>query len=154
MYRFPVLLALSTWSVAGEAVAEDGAPTHDDIMALAKDENIQLKMDKLVSAVNDSTFDGSYGQVYALVDMEMPEEVLKPAAAKAGMFWDGTAKALDRIVADGHASARPQTVTISGNADFVVLFEFFIRFLHAEGRPFRPLAPLTTTPPPEHRRQQ
>ena len=36
----------------------------------------------------------------------------------------------------------------------LVLFEFFIRFLHAEGRPFRPLAPLTTTPPPEHRRQQ
>jgi len=36
----------------------------------------------------------------------------------------------------------------------LVLFEFFIRFLHAEGRPFRPLAPLTTTPPPKHRRQQ
>jgi V/A-type H+-transporting ATPase subunit I len=36
----------------------------------------------------------------------------------------------------------------------LVLFEFFIRFLHAEGRPFRPLAPLTTTPPPKQRRQQ
>jgi V/A-type H+-transporting ATPase subunit I len=36
----------------------------------------------------------------------------------------------------------------------LVLFEFFIRFLHAEGRPFRPLAPLNTTPPPKHRRQQ
>jgi V/A-type H+-transporting ATPase subunit I len=36
----------------------------------------------------------------------------------------------------------------------LVLFEFFIRFLHAEGRPFRPLTPLTTTPPPKHRRQQ
>jgi V/A-type H+-transporting ATPase subunit I len=36
----------------------------------------------------------------------------------------------------------------------LVLFEFFIRFLHAEGRPFRPLSPLTTTPPPKHRRQQ
>ena len=36
----------------------------------------------------------------------------------------------------------------------LVLFEFFIRFLHAEGRPFRPLAPLITTPPPKHRRQQ
>jgi V/A-type H+-transporting ATPase subunit I len=34
----------------------------------------------------------------------------------------------------------------------LVLFEFFIRFLRAEGRPFRPLAPLTT-PPPKHRRQ-
>jgi V/A-type H+-transporting ATPase subunit I len=36
----------------------------------------------------------------------------------------------------------------------LVLFEFFIRFLHAEGRPFRPLLPLNTTPPPKHRRQQ
>jgi V/A-type H+-transporting ATPase subunit I len=36
----------------------------------------------------------------------------------------------------------------------LVLFEFFARFLRAEGRPFRPLAPLFTTPPPKHRRQQ
>ena len=36
----------------------------------------------------------------------------------------------------------------------LVLFEFFIRFLRAEGRPFRPLVPLVTTPPPKHRRQQ
>ncbi len=36
----------------------------------------------------------------------------------------------------------------------LVLFEFFIRFLRAEGRPFRPLAPLVTTPPPKSRRQQ
>jgi V/A-type H+-transporting ATPase subunit I len=36
----------------------------------------------------------------------------------------------------------------------LVLFEFFIRFLHGEGRPFRPLAPLITTRPPKHRRQQ
>ena len=36
----------------------------------------------------------------------------------------------------------------------LVLFEFFIRFLRAEGRPFRPLPPLVTTPPPKHRRQQ
>ena len=36
----------------------------------------------------------------------------------------------------------------------LVLFEFFIRFLRAEGRPFRPLAPLVTSPPPKHRRQQ
>jgi V/A-type H+-transporting ATPase subunit I len=36
----------------------------------------------------------------------------------------------------------------------LVLFEFFIRFLRAEGRPFRPLAPLITSPPPKHRRQQ
>jgi V/A-type H+-transporting ATPase subunit I len=36
----------------------------------------------------------------------------------------------------------------------LVLFEFFIRFLRAEGRPFRPLAPLITTTPPKHRRQQ
>ena len=36
----------------------------------------------------------------------------------------------------------------------LVLFEFFIRFLRAEGRPFRPLAPFVTTPPPKHRRQQ
>jgi len=35
-----------------------------------------------------------------------------------------------------------------------VLFEFFIRFMRAEGRPFRPLAPLVTNPPPKHRRQQ
>jgi len=36
----------------------------------------------------------------------------------------------------------------------LVLFEFFVRFLRAEGRPFRPLAPLVTTPPPKQRRQQ
>ena len=36
----------------------------------------------------------------------------------------------------------------------LVLFEFFVRFLRAEGRPFRPLAPLVSTPPPKHRRQQ
>jgi V/A-type H+-transporting ATPase subunit I len=36
----------------------------------------------------------------------------------------------------------------------LVLFEFFIRFMRAEGRPFRPLAPLVTNPPPKHRRQQ
>ena len=36
----------------------------------------------------------------------------------------------------------------------LVLFEFFIRFLRAEGRPFRPLTPIISTPPPRHRRQQ
>jgi V/A-type H+-transporting ATPase subunit I len=36
----------------------------------------------------------------------------------------------------------------------LVLFEFFIRFLHGEGRPFRPLEPLITYRPPKHRRQQ
>jgi len=36
----------------------------------------------------------------------------------------------------------------------LVLFEFFVRFLHGEGRPFRPLVPLVTTPPPKNRRQQ
>ncbi len=36
----------------------------------------------------------------------------------------------------------------------LVLFEFFIRFLRAEGRPFRPLTPIISTPPPKHRRQQ
>jgi len=36
----------------------------------------------------------------------------------------------------------------------LVLFEFFIRFLRAEGRPFRPLAPLLTSPPREQRRPQ
>jgi V/A-type H+-transporting ATPase subunit I len=36
----------------------------------------------------------------------------------------------------------------------LVLFEFFIRFMHAEGRPFRPLAPIITTPPPNQRRPQ
>jgi V/A-type H+-transporting ATPase subunit I len=35
----------------------------------------------------------------------------------------------------------------------LVLFEFFIRFLHGEGRPFRPLEPLISTRPPKHRRQ-
>ena len=35
----------------------------------------------------------------------------------------------------------------------LVLFEFFVRFLRAEGRPFRPLAPLVSSPPPKHRRQ-
>jgi V/A-type H+-transporting ATPase subunit I len=36
----------------------------------------------------------------------------------------------------------------------LVLFEFFIRFMRAEGRPFRPLAPIVTTPPPKQRRPQ
>jgi V/A-type H+-transporting ATPase subunit I len=36
----------------------------------------------------------------------------------------------------------------------LVLFEFFVRFLRAEGRPFRPLAPLNSFSPREHRRPQ
>ena len=34
----------------------------------------------------------------------------------------------------------------------LVLFEFFIRFLRGEGRPFRPIAPPTSIPPRNHRR--
>jgi V/A-type H+-transporting ATPase subunit I len=34
----------------------------------------------------------------------------------------------------------------------LVLFEFFIRFLRGEGRPFRPIAPPTSMPPRNHRR--
>ena len=34
----------------------------------------------------------------------------------------------------------------------LVLFEFFVRFLHAEGRPFRPLAPPDPPAQPHHRR--
>jgi V/A-type H+-transporting ATPase subunit I len=36
----------------------------------------------------------------------------------------------------------------------LVLFEFFVRFMRAEGRPFRPLTPRMPLSPPEHRRPQ
>ena len=44
-------------------------------------------------------------------------------------------------------------IVVSIQTTRLVLFEFFVRFLHGEGRPFRPLAPLVTTPPPRNRRQ-
>lgn len=36
----------------------------------------------------------------------------------------------------------------------LVLFEFFVRFLRAEGRPFKPMVPAPSEPPAKHRRQQ
>ena len=49
----------------------------DDIMALAADKNIKLKQDKLIGAIEASEFDWSFEDVYTLVDMDHPPEVVK-----------------------------------------------------------------------------
>ena len=107
------------------ATAQDAAPTREDVMALANDPNIQLKMDKLVQAVNASSFDWSAKDVYVLVDLDLPPEVLKPAAAKAGIFWDGTAQSMRSLHAKHQSRAPAETIRITSNDDFVILFEFF-----------------------------
>lgn len=125
MPRWPTMIGCAAAiALSFPAHAEDGPPSRDDVMAIASDKNIKLKLDKLVSAVEASEFDWSYEDVYTLVDMEHPPEVTKPAAAKAGMFYDNP-KAMSKIIADGRASASPETITVSKNEDFVVLFETF-----------------------------
>ena len=77
-----------------------------------------------MAAIDASEFDWTYEDVYTLVDMDHPPEVVKPAAAKAGMFYDSP-KSLNKIIEDGRASAAAETVKISKNEDFVVVFETF-----------------------------
>lgn len=120
----PISLLAACLLTASTAAAQDAPPSRDDVMAIAADENIKLKMDKLTSAIEASQFDWTYADVYQIVDLGHGPDVTRPAAAKAGMFWDSP-KAKSKIIADGRASAPAETVTISGNDDFVILFEFF-----------------------------
>ena len=117
------LLAACLLAVSSLAQAQE-AGSFDEVLALAQDKNIHLKVDKLVTAVSDSTFPWTFEMVYQLVDLGMPEEVCKPAAAKAGMFWDNP-KAMSTITEDGRRSAQSQTITVASNPDLVMVFEFF-----------------------------
>jgi hypothetical protein len=119
------MICLTAWLGAAPSVAlAQGATSMADILSLANDKNISLKLDKLASAVEGSAFDWSVENVYSLVDLDMPEEVCKPAATKAGMFWDSP-KSMKAIIDAGRASAGSQTITINGNPDLVMVFEFF-----------------------------
>ncbi len=122
MHRWILLAAFA----ATPALAQDdaGAPSRDDVMAIAADKNIKLKLDKLITAIDASTFDWSYADVYKLVDLDHPPEVIKPAAGKAGMFYDNP-RSLNAISKEGRESAAAEVVKIGSNQDFVILFETF-----------------------------
>lgn len=126
----PRWILLAALALAAPAMAQDAPPTREDVMAIAADKNIKLKMDKLTGAINASQFQWTYEDVYTLVDMEHPPEVTKPAAAKAGMFYDNP-KSLSSIIKAGRESARPEAIKISSNADFVIVFETFNDFKYA-----------------------
>lgn len=117
-----VLVALH---LAAPAAAQTTAPPpREDVMAIAADKNIKMKLDKLIAAINASTFDWSVADVYQLVDMGHPPEVIKPAAAKAGMFFNDP-KPMSAIIAAGRATAQPEVIPINSNDDFVIVFETF-----------------------------
>ena len=95
------LAALVALLAAGPALAQDDGPMgRDDIMALAADKNIKLKQDKLIGAIEASEFDWSFEDVYTLVDMDHPPEVVKPAAGN----W------LERNMRDGDRYIEAPTI--------------------------------------------
>lgn len=129
MTTFRALLLVATTLLAMPAIAEEpaaqAAPTFADIVAMIKDKNAKYKLDKLAPAVEASNHAWRPRDVYELLDLGAPPDVLKLAAGKAKMFWDGSAKALPAVITNAREGAPSETVKIATNDDLVIVFEHF-----------------------------
>lgn len=135
-------LAGAAWFVAGHAVASPGRRLAASGSAVA--EFLESMLQLVVNTV-------SFVRVgaFALAHAGLSMAVVGLSDAADSMFFTGVILLLGNVVI-----IALEGLVVSIQTTRLVLFEFFVRFLRAEGRPFRPLAPLVSTPPPEHRRQQ
>jgi len=116
-----IAASLATGAAAKDEEEEDPGPSFADIMAMAKDKNAKLKLEKIHEALENSPHEWHTKDVYALVDLDLDPELAKKAAAKAGIFWQG-GTSITQLETEGRASASPQTIKVT-NADLVILFE-------------------------------
>ncbi len=135
-------LAGAAWFVAGHAVASPGRRLAAAGSAVA--EFLESMLQLIVNTV-------SFVRVgaFALAHAGLSMAVVGLSDAAESLFFTAIILLLGNVVI-----IALEGLVVSIQTTRLVLFEFFIRFLRAEGRPFRPLAPLVSTPPPKHRRQQ
>lgn len=144
--REPRLLWLAlggaVWFVAGHALV-----SHERRFAAAGRAAVEFLESMLQLVVNTISFVrvGAFALAHAGLSMA----VVGLADAAGPVFFVGIILLLGNVLI-----IALEGLVVSIQTTRLVLFEFFIRFLHAEGRPFRPLAPLITSPPPKQRRQQ
>ena len=144
--REPRLLWLALggalWFVAGHALVSAGRR-----FAAAGGAAVEFLESMLQLIVNTISFVrvGAFALAHAGLSMA----VVGLAYASRSIFFTAIILVLGNVLI-----IALEGLVVSVQTTRLVLFEFFVRFLHAEGRPFRPLAPLFTTPPPRHRRQQ
>ena len=130
------------WFVAGHAFV-----SHERRFAAAGGAAVEFLESMLQLVVNTVSFVrvGAFALAHAGLSMA----VVGLADAAGQVLFAGIVLLLGNVLI-----IALEGLVVSIQTTRLVLFEFFIRFLHAEGRPFRPLAPLITSPPPKQRRQQ
>ena len=135
-------LAGAAWFVAGHAVVSPGRR-----LAAAGGAAAEFLESMLQLIVNTVSFVrvGAFALAHAGLSMAVV------GLSDAADSWLST---LIILVLGNVLIIALEGLVVSIQTTRLVLFEFFVRFLRAEGRPFRPLAPLVTSPPPKHRRQQ
>lgn len=135
-------LAGAAWFVTGHALVSPGRR-----LAAAADAAAEFLESMLQLVVNTVSFVrvGAFALAHAGLSMAVV------GLSDAADSWFFT---LIILVLGNVLIIALEGLVVSIQTTRLVLFEFFVRFLRAEGRPFRPLAPLVTSPPPKHRRQQ
>lgn len=112
-----VLLALALFG--GAAYAAGPA----DVMALLDQKKTAPE---IVTAINSGTEAWRPRDVYALVDRKAPADVIKAAAAKAAVFYDGTnITSLDDQWKKGIAAVPEQKIDLKADADWAKFFAFY-----------------------------
>jgi len=137
-----VALGGAIWFVVGHALA---APAHR--LAAAAEATADFLESLLQLVVNTVSFVrvGAFALAHAGLSLAVVGLAETPESAAVQLF----VLVLGNVLIIGL-----EGLVVSIQTTRLVLFEFFIRFLRAEGRPFRPLAPLLTSPPREQRRPQ
>ena len=144
--REPRLLWLALlgalWFIAGQALVSKGRR-----FAAAGAAAVEFVESMLQLIVNTISFVrvGAFALAHAGLSMA----VIGLSAAADSVLFTGIILLLGNLLI-----IALEGLVVSIQTTRLVLFEFFIRFMRAEGRPFRPLAPLLTTPPPKQRRPQ
>ncbi len=135
-------LAGAAWFVAGHASVSPGRR-----LAAAGSAAAEFLESMLQLIVNTISFVrvGAFALAHAGLSMA----VVGLSDAAESLFFKGIILLVGNVVI-----IALEGLVVSIQTTRLVLFEFFVRFLRAEGRPFRPLAPLVCTSPPKHRRQQ
>lgn len=122
-----LVVVLASLLAAAPASAQDApeGPSYGDIVAMLKDKNAALKMDLVQKAVDTSVHTWRPKDVYEVLDLGATPPVARAAAAKANMFWDGSAKPLQKVREEARGRAAAETVRITSNEDLVMVFETF-----------------------------
>jgi V/A-type H+-transporting ATPase subunit I len=135
-----VALAGALWFVFGHAIS----PTGGRLAAIgsAAAELAELTLQLVVNTI-------SFVRVgaFALAHAGLSVAVVGVAAAPASVAGSFIVMVLGNLVIIGL-----EGLVVGIQTTRLVLFEFFVRFLRAEGRPFRPITPHDSKPP-EHRRR-